>query len=119
MRPWLKAVGAVLLLYIGTSLLAPEKSSGTRPKARGSVWGAIRTIVVADLIMSLDNEVAVAAAAHDNTVLLLTGLVLSIPLVVFGSTLLLKVIRTEERRVGKECVSRGRYRGSPDDKKKK
>src|SRR3546814_14873321 len=83
MLPWLKAVGAVLLLYIGTSLLAPEKSSGTRPKARGSVWGAIRTIVVADLIMSLDNVVAVAAAAHDNTVLLLTGLVISLPLVVF------------------------------------
>jgi len=89
--PWLKTAGALLLLYIGVGLLAPEKS-GNEPKAGGNVWGAIRTIVVADLVMSLDNVIAVAAAAHGSLVLLIVGLVLSIPLVVFGSTLLLKVI---------------------------
>lgn len=90
--PWLKVVGALLLLYIGVSLLEPEQPGQGSSNASSSMWVAIRTIVIADLVMSLDNVVAVAAAAHGSIVLLITGLVLSIPLVVFGSTLLLKVI---------------------------
>lgn len=90
--PWLKIVGAVLLIYIGVTLLLPEAHEEGEAKRYGSIWGAIRTILVADLIMSLDNVVAVAAAAHGDLFLLILGLAISIPLVVFGSTLLLKVI---------------------------
>jgi YjbE family integral membrane protein len=90
--PWLKLIGALLLLYIGVSLLMQEKEEEGHGKVHGSLFGAIRTILIADLVMSLDNVIAVAAAAHGNTILLITGLALSIPLVVFGSTLLLKVI---------------------------
>lgn len=90
--PWLKIVGAILLLYIGVSLLRPEGESDGDAKEYGSLWAAIRTILIADLVMSLDNVVAVAAAAHGDTVLLVVGLAISIPLVIFGSTLLLKVI---------------------------
>jgi YjbE family integral membrane protein len=90
--PWLKIIGALLLVYIGVSLLLPENDDEGEAKEYGSLWAAIRTILVADLVMSLDNVVAVAAAAHGNTVLLVLGLAISIPLVIFGSTLLLKVI---------------------------
>ncbi|HEU0231191.1 MAG TPA: YjbE family putative metal transport protein [Burkholderiaceae bacterium] len=90
--PWLKIVGAVLLVFIGVGLLAPAKPV-TRPRNRRSGVGvAVRAIVIADVIMSLDNVVAVAAAAQGSLTLLIIGLALSIPLVVFGSTLLLKVI---------------------------
>ncbi|MBV6303255.1 TerC family protein [Candidimonas humi] len=90
--PWLKTVGALLLVYIGVSLLLPEKDGDGTEKQYNSLWAAIRTILVADLVMSLDNVVAVAAAAHGNVPLLIIGLAISIPLVIFGSTLLLKVI---------------------------
>ena len=90
--PWLKTVGALLLVYIGVSLLLPEKDDDGKEKQYNSLWAAIRTILVADLVMSLDNVVAVAAAAHGNVPLLIIGLAISIPLVIFGSTLLLKVI---------------------------
>jgi YjbE family integral membrane protein len=89
--PWLKIVGGVLLLYIGISLLLPEKEVGGAVREQSSMLAAIRTIIIADLVMSLDNVVAVAAAAHGSLVLLVLGLGISIPLVVFGSTLLLKV----------------------------
>jgi len=89
--PWLKIVGAVLLIYIGVTLLLPERQEDGQVKRHGSIWAAIRTILIADLIMSLDNVVAVAAAAHGDLLLLILGLAISIPLVVFGSTLLLKV----------------------------
>ncbi len=92
MLPWLKLVGALLLVYIGVSLLMPDTGDEDAGKVHGGMMAAIRTILVADLIMSLDNVVAVAAAAMGNTVLLVLGLVISIPLVIFGSTLLLKVI---------------------------
>lgn len=92
LMPWLKTVGALLLVYIGVSLLMPEGEEEGEAKQYNSLWAAIRTILVADLVMSLDNVVAVAAAAHGNVPLLIIGLAISIPLVIFGSTLLLKVI---------------------------
>ncbi|TEA77289.1 TerC family protein [Allopusillimonas ginsengisoli] len=90
--PWLKVVGGLLLLYIGVSLLLPEGDDTGNAREHGSLLAAIRTILLADLVMSLDNVVAVAAAAHGDFVLLVIGLAISIPLVIFGSTLLLKVI---------------------------
>src|SRR5690606_24960064 len=90
--PWLKVIGGLLLLYIGVSLLLPEGDDTGKSREHGSLLAAIRTILLADLVMSLDNVVAVAAAAHGDFVLLVVGLAISIPLVIFGSTLLLKVI---------------------------
>ena len=90
--PWLKLIGAVLLVYIGVTLLLPEEESEHDGHASGGMAAAIRTILIADLVMSLDNVIAVAAAAKGNTTLLVIGLALSIPLVIFGSTLLIKVI---------------------------
>jgi YjbE family integral membrane protein len=90
--PYLKIVGALLLLYIGISLLSEDAEDDEGHKEIGSMAAAIRTILVADLVMSLDNVLAVAAAADGNTPLLVIGLAVSIPLIVFGSTLLLKVM---------------------------
>ena len=90
--PYLKIIGALLLLYIGISLLGEDDGDGDRPAHGGGMLAAVRTILVADLVMSLDNVLAVAAAAKGNTVLLVIGLAVSIPLIVFGSTLLLKVM---------------------------
>jgi len=82
----------LLLLYIGISLLSEDEGDGAEHKQVGSMLAAIRTILVADLVMSLDNVLAVAAAAKGDSVLLVIGLAVSIPLIVFGSTLLLKVM---------------------------
>jgi YjbE family integral membrane protein len=90
--PWLKVVGAVLLVYIGISLLGEDDGGEGEQREVGGMMAAIRTILVADLVMSLDNVLAVAAAAKGNTALLIIGLAVSIPLIIFGSTLLLKVM---------------------------
>ena len=90
--PWLKVVGAVLLVYIGVSLLQEDEGEGGEAHEAGGMMAAIRTILVADLVMSLDNVLAVAAAAKGDTALLVIGLAVSIPLIIFGSTLLLKVM---------------------------
>jgi YjbE family integral membrane protein len=90
--PWLKVVGGALLLYIGVSLLREDADAKDAHDSAADLLGAVRTILVADLVMSLDNVLAVAAAAHDDVVLLVLGLAISIPLIVFGSTLLLRVM---------------------------
>lgn len=91
--PWLKVVGAILLLWIGVKLIAEDDGGGHgEVKASSRLMGAVRTIIVADLVMSLDNVIGVAAAAKGDTFLLVFGLVISIPLVVAGSQLILKAI---------------------------
>ena len=90
--PGLKIVGALLLLYIGITLLSEEGGGDDGHHMIGTLAAAIRTILVADLVMSLDNVLAVAAAAKGNTPLLVIGLAASVPLIIFGSTLLLKVM---------------------------
>ncbi|HVY05883.1 MAG TPA: TerC family protein [Burkholderiales bacterium] len=91
--PYLKLAGALLLLWIGVQLLLPEADEdGKGAKAASHLMGAVRTILIADLVMSLDNVIAVAAAAHGNLVLLILGLAISIPLIVFGSTAVLKLM---------------------------
>jgi YjbE family integral membrane protein len=91
--PYLKIIGALLLLYIGVTLmLEDDEEDGAVGGQSGSLMAAIRTILIADLVMSLDNVIAVAAAAKGNVPLLVIGLALSIPLIIFGSTLLLKVM---------------------------
>ncbi len=95
--PYLKLVGAALLFWIGVQLLVPEDENGDGIKTSGSLAGAIRTILIADLVMSLDNVIAVAAAAESGppesrVLLLVVGLGLSIPLIIFGSQVLMKVM---------------------------
>src|SRR5882724_7629447 len=89
--PWLKLVGSLLLFWIGTKLLIPEEGDDDI-KASDQLLAAIKTILIADLVMSLDNVIAVAAAAGGSYALLILGLAISIPLVVFGATLLIKLM---------------------------
>lgn len=89
---YLKLVGAALLLWIAVRLLLPEGGDGEHVSVSGSLGAAVRTILIADLVMSVDNVIAVAAAAKGSVSLLTIGLALSIPIVIFGSTLLLKVM---------------------------
>ena len=91
--PYLKLVGAGLLLWIAVQLLLPEHDSDEGGAAGiSNMASAIRTILIADLVMSLDNVIGVAAAAKDSIPLLVIGLAISIPLVVFASTLLLTLM---------------------------
>ena len=87
--PYLKLVGAALLLWIALQLLVPEDEGEGHDGGTTTLAAAIKTILLADLVMSLDNVIAVAAAAKGNTFLLVIGLAISIPLVVFASRLLL------------------------------
>lgn len=89
--PYLKLVGAILLFYIGLQLLAEEDEEG-HVTHHASLMGAIKTILIADLVMSLDNVLGVAAAANGNVTLLVAGLAISIPLIIFGSTLILRLM---------------------------
>ncbi|MBI2754771.1 MAG: TerC family protein [Betaproteobacteria bacterium] len=91
MLPWLKIVGSLLLFWIGIKLLVSEED-GEGIDASDNLLQAIKTILIADLIMSLDNVIAVAAAAGGSWVLLILGLAISIPLVIFGATLLVKLM---------------------------
>lgn len=90
---YVKLVGGALLLWIGIRLVLPQhEDGGTQIKAASSLSSAIRTIIVADLVMSLDNVIAVAAAARDSVFLLVFGLALSIPLMVWASQIILRLM---------------------------
>lgn len=95
--PFLKIVGALLLLWIGVKLLLPEEGAHDKVAGGASVMAAVKTILVADFVMSLDNVIAIAGAAQ-NTVAdhrlayVIFGLLLSVPIIVWGSTLVLKLI---------------------------
>ncbi len=89
--PFLKLAGGAMLLWIAIKLLIPESEEADVAPA-DHLWAAIKTIVVADFVMSLDNVVAVAAAARGSVLLLALGLIISIPLVVFGASLLMKLM---------------------------
>jgi len=90
--PYLKIIGGVLLLWIGYKLMQPQEEHDSEVEAASNLWGAVRTILIADAVMSLDNVIAIAAAAKGDVVLLILGLLISIPLVVFGATLMLRLI---------------------------
>ncbi|MCK9202232.1 MAG: TerC family protein [Gallionella sp.] len=92
--PYLKLVGALLLLWIGIKLILPEDDEHGEGsiKAEANLWGAVKTIIVADFVMSLDNVLGVAAAAHGNVWLLVFGLLVSIPMIAWSSQLVLKLI---------------------------
>ena len=89
--PYLKLIGGLLLFWIAIKLLTPEDGD---PEVQSSdnLLQAIKIILIADLVMSLDNVVAVAAAAKGSTLLLILGLAISIPLVIFGATVLMRLM---------------------------
>ena len=89
--PYLKLIGSLFLIWIGIQLLDSDEEDGP-VESGGTVATAIRTILIADLVMSLDNVLGVAAAAKGNTLLLVLGLGISIPLVIFGANLLLRLM---------------------------
>ena len=87
--PAVQIVGGLLLLWIGAQLLDSEDENEEDAKTHHNLYAAVRTILIADLVMSLDNVIGVAAAAKGNVLLLTIGLGLSIPLVIFGSSLMI------------------------------
>ena len=90
--PGLLLLGGVLLVWIAYKLLADNNSGGHEVSAASNFWGAMKTIVVADAVMGLDNVLAVAGAAHGNFLLVVIGLLISIPIVIWGSQLILKYV---------------------------
>jgi YjbE family integral membrane protein len=90
--PFLMSVGALLLCWIAYNLLVEDKEEEEAQQGQSKLSAAIRTILIADVVMSLDNTLAIAGVAKGNTVLLAIGLLLSIPLIVLGSTLIMKIM---------------------------
>jgi len=89
----LKLIGGILLLWIGIKLMQPEDTEdGEKIESAAGLWGAVRTIVIADIVMSLDNVIGIVAAAKGHFGLIAFGLCLSIPLIVFGSKIVLKML---------------------------
>ncbi len=96
--PFLKLVGALLLVWIGVKLLVPEdEGEHDNIKASDKLWGAVKTVIIADLVMSIDNVIAIAGAAQGagekhQLPLVIFGLLVSIPIIVWGSQLVLKLM---------------------------
>jgi len=90
--PYLKLIGGVLLLWIAVKLLTDETDEAS-VKESDTIWNAVRTVAIADMVMSLDNVIAIAAAAKGSTALIIFGLCLSVPLIVFGATLVITLLQ--------------------------
>ena len=90
--PYLKIVGGLALLYIAAKLLVPDDPQEDGTEAVDHLWRAVRIVAVADIIMSLDNVIAIAAAAGGNLALLVLGLAISIPLIVAGAALIMALL---------------------------
>ncbi len=87
--PGLLFAGGMLLIWIAFKLLVEEKGHGEM-KSEANLWGAVKTIIIADAVMGVDNVLAVAGAAHGSVILVVMGLMVSIPIVVWGSTIIIK-----------------------------
>ena len=93
MIPYLKIIGGLLLVWIGAKLILDHKSShNINIKQEGNLSGAIKTIIIADFVMSLDNSVAIAGVADGNIPIVIFGVLLSIPIIIWGSSLILKYL---------------------------
>ena len=90
--PFLQFCGALLLVWIAIKLLVEEDEHDEQHHAHDNIFGAVKTILIADIVMSLDNTLAIAGVAKGNWPLLIAGLVLSIPLIVFGSKVIMTLI---------------------------
>jgi YjbE family integral membrane protein len=90
---WLRLIGGFLLLYIAVKLLTQNEEAGEDTiKGSDNVWGAVKTVAIADMVMSLDNVLAIAGAAKGQPWLIVFGLVISIPLIVAGATLIMSLL---------------------------
>ena len=91
--PFLKLAGGVALLWIAVKLIVPEEEHGEGKVAAGeNLWRAVRIVAIADIVMSLDNVIAIAAAAKGNVTLIVFGLVISIPMIIAGAALLMALL---------------------------
>ena len=90
--PYLKIVGGLALFYIAAKLLVPEDEDKNETEATEHLWRAVKIVAIADIIMSLDNVIAIAAAAQGNMALLVIGLGVSIPLIVAGAALVMALL---------------------------
>jgi len=91
--PGLKIVGGLLLIWIGVKLILDnQKNHDINVKQESNLFAAIKTIIIADFVMSLDNSVAIAAAANGDISLVIFGLLLSVPIIIWGSSLILTLI---------------------------
>ena len=95
--PFLKLVGGALLIWIGVKLLAPDEDEHSSIQSSDKLWGAVKTVIIADLVMSVDNVIAIAGAAQGageqhQMALVIFGLLVSIPIIVWGSQLVLKLM---------------------------
>jgi len=90
--PFLKMIGGLLLLWIGVKLLLPEENGHQNIKSGDTLWAAVKTIVIADAVMSLDNVIAIAGAAHGDMLLVVCGIAISIPIIIWGSKLVLTLM---------------------------
>ncbi len=90
MIPGLRAIGALALIWIGWKLVFDSGEHNI--EAKDTFWGAISTIVVADAVMGIDNALGIAAAANGNFVLVVAGLLISVPIILFGATLVSKIL---------------------------
>ena len=95
--PFLKLVGAALLLWIGVKLLVPDDDEHSNIQSSDKLWAAVKTVIIADLVMSVDNVIAIAGAAtgagaQHQMPLVIFGLLVSIPIIVWGSQLVLKLM---------------------------
>ena len=89
--PYIQIIGSVLLLWIGVKLLLPEDDEGN-VKDSDNFWEAVKTIIIADIVMSLDNVLGMAGAAKGHFGMLFVGLVITMPLILFGSAMLMKLM---------------------------
>ena len=89
--PYIQIVGSLLLLWIGIKLLLPEDEDGN-VKESGNFWDAVRTIIIADIVMSMDNVLGMAGAARGHLGMLFLGLLITMPLILFGSAMLVKLM---------------------------
>jgi YjbE family integral membrane protein len=90
--PYLKIIGGLALVFIAAKLLVPQEEDEDGVEAASHLWAAVRVVAIADIIMSLDNVIAVAAAANGSVLLLIIGLAISIPLIVAGAALIMAVL---------------------------
>jgi YjbE family integral membrane protein len=95
--PYLKLVGAALLLWIGIKLLVPDEEGHSNIQGSDKLWAAVKTVIIADLVMSVDNVIAIAGAAtsaggQHQLPLVIFGLLVSIPIIIWGSQLVLKLM---------------------------
>ncbi len=91
--PYLKTIGGLVLVWIGMKLIGEGNSEeDVHVEAKATFWGAVETIVLADFIMSLDNVLAIVAATNENLELLVAGMLISVPIIMLGSTIVVKIM---------------------------